>query len=177
MFYVLIVLKKHYSEQTHWYYLWSKPKDTEVNSSITLLFSCRIHMSGMWTIYTCKKIDSALNACCRQITGCLRPTPTSDKLYIFWSALPHWYEARCVASMKERKRQVEDIRHPLFNQTLAANRLASRERFLKSINPLTRLSSNNMRVAMWDERFSSLMPATPMVLKPSEELPTGEETR
>ena len=30
---------------------------------------------------------------------------------------------------------------------------------------------------MWDERCSHLMPATSMALKPSEELPTGAETR
>ena len=45
---------------------------------------------------------------------------------------------RRVASMKERKRQVGDARHPLFNHALAAHRLhvASRESFLKSVEPL-----------------------------------------
>ena len=39
------------------------------------------------------------------------------------------------------------------------------------------LSSSNIRVVMWDERCSSLMPATQMTIKNSEEVPTGAETR
>ena len=77
--------------------------------------------------------------------------------------------------MKECKRQVEDARHPLFNHALAAHRLASRESFLKSVEPLPTSTSENMRVTMWEERLSDLSQVSPMALNPCEELPPGAE--
>ena len=80
-----------------------------------------------------------------------------------------------VASMKERKRQVEDARHPLFNHAPAAHRLASEEGFLKSVEPLPAPTSESMRIAMWEERLSDLSPVSPMALNPCEEFPPGAE--
>ena len=77
--------------------------------------------------------------------------------------------------MKERKRQVEDARHPVFNRARAAYRLASRESFQKSVERLPTSTSEIMRVAMWEERLSDLSPVSPMALNPSEELPAGAE--
>ena len=121
-----------------------------------------------------KKVDTALNACCRQITGCLRPTPT-DNLYILAGIAPPDIR-RQVTSMKERSRQIEDVRHPVFNQTPAANRLKSRKSFLSSVDPLA-TSAASTRVALWEERISTHPTATSMALKPQEELPPGADTK
>ena len=114
---------------------WGANAQTLKSTALALCYSAAEYACPVWERSThAKKIDPALNACCRQITGCLRPTPT-DKLYILAGIAPPDIRRR-VASMKERKRQVEDTRHPLFNQVLSSNWLASRESFLKSINPL-----------------------------------------
>ena len=66
--------------------------------------------------------------------------------------------------MKERKRQVEEAWHPFFNHAGAAHRLASRESFLKSVEPLPTSTSKRMRVPMWEERLSDLSTGSPMAL-------------
>ena len=48
------------------------------------------------------------------------------------------------------KRQVENARHPFFNHARATHRLASRESFLKSVEPLPTSTSEIMRVATWE---------------------------
>ena len=82
---------------------------------------------------------------------------------------------RYVASMKERKRQVEDARYPLFNHTRTTHRLASIESFLKSVEPLPTSTPESVRVALREERLSNLSLVSPMALKPCEELPAGTE--
>ncbi|KAI4813693.1 hypothetical protein KUCAC02_002926 [Chaenocephalus aceratus] len=59
-----------------------------------------------------KKLDPALNASCRIITGCLKSTPT-DRLYILAGIAPPEIR-RNAASKKERQQQSTDQRHPLF---------------------------------------------------------------
>ena len=85
---------------------------------------------------------------------------------------------RHVTSMRERQRQVEDERHPLFNQVLAvaANRMRSRKSFLNSVDPLSS-SSKGTRISMWEERLPSFPPEIKMALNPKEELPPGSDTK
>ena len=123
---------------------WGANPQTLKSTALALCYSAAEYACPVWERSThAKKINTALNACCRQITGCLRPTPT-DNLYILAGIAPPNIRRR-VASMKERKRQVEDARHPLFNHALAAHRLASRESFLKSVEPLPTSTSESMR--------------------------------
>ena len=153
---------------------WGANPQTLKSTALALCYSAAEYACPAWERSThAKKINTALNTCCRQITGCLRPTP-ADNLYILAGIAPPDIRRR-VARMKERKRQVEDVRHPLFNHALAAHRLASRESFLKSVEPLPTSTSENMRVVMWEERLSDLSPVSPMSLNPCEELPPGAE--
>ena len=119
-------------------------------------------------------MEPALNASCRLITGCLPPTPANNTYILAGIAPPDI--RRHVASMRERQRQVEDERHPLFNQTPATNRLESRVSFLKCVDPLS-TSPKCMRIATWKERLASLLPATSMALDASEDFPPGADTR
>ena len=64
-----------------------------------------------------QKMDPALNATCRLITGCLRPTPT-ESLYIL-SVIATPEIRRNAASSRERHRQLTDARHPLFGHVPA----------------------------------------------------------
>ena len=41
---------------------------------------------------------------------------------------------------------------------------------MKSVEPLPTSNSQSMRVTLWEERLSSLLPATPMALNPCDEL-------
>ena len=69
---------------------------------------------------------------------------------------------RRVAGIKEHKRQVEGIRHPLFNHVPSAYRFASRERFLKSVEPFPLPTSESMSVILWKQKVSDLSPVSPM---------------
>ena len=130
---------------------WGANPQTVKSTALALCYSAAEYACPVWERSThAKKINTALNACCRQITGCLRPT-----LYVLGGIAPPDIRRR-VGSMKERKRQVEDARHPLFNHAPAAHRLASRESFLKSVEPLPTSTSESMRVAMWEERLPDL---------------------
>ena len=152
---------------------WGANPQTLKSTALALCYSAAEYACPVWERSKhAKKVNTALNACCRQITGCLRPTPT-DNLYTLAGIAPPEIRRR-VASMKERQRQVEDIRHPLFNQAPAVSRLTSRESFLKSVVPLTTSTPESTRVTMWEESFSSV---PPMGINPREELPAGAECK
>ena len=145
------------------------------STALALCYSSAEYACPVWERSThAKKVDPALNASCRLITGCLRPT-TTDSTYILAGIAPPDVR-RHVTSMRERQRQVEDERHPLFNQVPATNRLRSRRSFLNSVNPLSS-SSKGTRISKWEERLSSLPPEKAMALKPKEELPPGSDTK
>ncbi|KAJ4925239.1 hypothetical protein JOQ06_017974 [Pogonophryne albipinna] len=121
-----------------------------------------------------KKLDPALNASCRIITGCLKSTPT-DRLYILAGIAPPEIR-RNAASKKERQQQSTDQRHPLFGLVPAKSRLKSRKSFLKSVPPLGTPSISSERITRWEERLDNLPSATTMELKASEALPPGADT-
>ena len=64
-----------------------------------------------------RKMDPPLNAICRLITGCLRPTPT-DSLYILSGIAPPEIR-RNAASSRECHWQLTDELHPLFGHAPA----------------------------------------------------------
>ncbi len=88
----------------------------------------------MWGRSTdAKKMNPALNSCCRLITGCLRATP-SESLYSLAAITPSDVR-RQLSSMQERERQTTDDRHPMFNQSAAPKILRSRGSFLLKKSP------------------------------------------
>ena len=116
-------------------------------------------------------MDSALNATCNLITGCLRPTPT-DSLYILLGIAPPEIRRNAVSS-RERNRQLTDERHPLFGHAPAKSR-QSRKSFLNAVNPSAVVE--DIRSAYWTERLDNLPSRTSMTMFSKEELPTGADS-
>ena len=94
---------------------WGANPHTMKSTALALCYSSAEYACPVWERSThAKKVDPALNASCRLITGCLRPT-TTDSTYILAGIAPPDVR-RHVTSMREHQRQVEDERHPLFNK-------------------------------------------------------------
>ena len=102
-----------------------------------------------------KKMDSALNAPCRLITGCLRPTPEIR---------------RNAVSSRECHRQLTDERHPLFGHATAK----SRQSFLNAVNPSAVVE--DIRSAYWTKRLDYLPSKTSMSMCAKEELTPGADS-
>ena len=130
---------------------WGASPQTLRSTALALCYSTAEYASPVWERSThAKKLDPALNASCRLITGCLRPTNT-DSLYILAGIAPPAIR-RSAASMKQRQQQELDERHPMFNQPPVQNRLKSRKRFLKCVNPLEAdTTTSEARLTMWEE--------------------------
>ena len=130
---------------------WGASPQTLRSTALALCYSTAEYASPVWERSThAKKLDPALNASCRLITGSLRPTNT-DSLYILAGIAPPAIR-RSAASMKQRQQQEIDERHPMFNQPPVQNRLKSRKRFLKCVNPLEAdTTTSEARLTMWEE--------------------------
>ena len=153
---------------------WGASPATLRSSALALCYSTAEYACPAWERSThAKKIDPALNATCRLITGCLRPTPT-DSLYILSGIAPPEIR-RTAASSRERHRQLTDERHPLFGHVPAMSRLKSRKSFLNAVNPSA--TAEDIRSAYWSERLSNLPSRTTMSLCAKEELPPGADSR
>ena len=154
---------------------WGATPQTLKTTALALCYSTAEYACPVWERSThAKKLDPAINACCRLITGCLRPTPT-DSLYILAGIAPPDIR-RSVASRKERQRQATDERHPLYGCVPAEGRLISRKSFLKCVTPLEATSVSSERVAIWEERLNNLPPSATMEVRAGEALPPGAET-
>ena len=154
---------------------WGANPQTLKTTALALCYSAAEYACPVWERAAhAKKLDPALNATCRLITGCLKPTPT-ERLYILAGIAPPEIR-RQAASKKERQQQSIDQRHPLFGHVPAKSRLKSRKSFLKSVPPLGTPSTSSERVTRWEERLENLPPGTTMELKASETLPPGADT-
>ncbi|KAI4806603.1 hypothetical protein KUCAC02_017421, partial [Chaenocephalus aceratus] len=154
---------------------WGANPQTLKSTALALCYSAAEYACPVWERAAhAKKLDPALNASCRIITGCLKSTPT-DRLYILASIAPPEIR-RNAASKKERQQQSTDQRHLLFGHVPAKSRLKSRKSFLKSVPPLGTPSINSERVTRWEESLDNLPSATTMELKASEALPPGADT-
>ena len=132
--------------------------------SITLCFSSAEYASPVWSRQShASNIDPVLNAACRAISECLRPTRVDD-LYLLCGIapppLPHI-----------RKQTRNDPLHPLYEQDPARKILKSRHSFLYSVEPLDG-STRTRRLTLW----SSHIQATPhelcsLCFSPKESLP------
>ena len=154
---------------------WGASPQTLRSTTLALCYSTAEYASPVWERSThAKKLDPALNASCRLITGCLRPTNT-DILYILADIAPPAIR-RSAASMKQRQQQEIDERHPMFNQPPVQYRLKSRKSFLKCVNPLEAdTTTSEARLTMWEEINNSLPPSTTMGIVASEQLPPGAD--
>ena len=152
---------QQYRQQAHKYKMGPSPQNMR-STDLALCYSTAEFASPVWERSThAKKLDPAVNASCRLITGCLRPTNT-DSLYILAGIAPPAIR-RSAASMKQRKQQEIDERIPMFNQTPVQNRLKSRKSFLKCVNPLEAdTTTSEARLTMWEEINNSLPPSTTM---------------
>ena len=149
---------------------WGASPCTLRSTALALCYSAAEYACPVWERSThAKKIDPALNATCRLITGCLRPTPV-DSLYILSGIAPPEIR-RNAASSKERHRQTIDERHPLFNHRPAVKRLKSRKSFVSEVKPCA--DAETLRVTEWEKRIKTLPPSTSMAMCASEDLPSG----
>ena len=151
---------------------WGASPHTLKSTALALCYSTAEYASPVWERSPhAKKMDPALNSTCRLITGCLRPTPT-ENLYTLAGIAPPDIR-RTVASMRERQRQTNDKRHPLFGHVPPTSRLKSRESFTHSVTPLE-ASANSERVRIWKQRLRQ-HPLT-MAVPVTEVLPPGADS-
>ena len=138
-------------------------------TALALCFSAAEYASPVWSRSPhASKIDPVLNAACRAISGCLRPTRVDDLYLLCGIAPPHI--RRAVSSQLEKLKQENDPMHHLYEQDPARKRLKSRHSFLHSVEPLDG-SARTRRLTLW----SSHVQTTPHKLSfiPKESLPPG----
>ena len=109
-----------------------------------------------------------LNDACRAITGCLQPTNV-ENLYLLAGIAPPAVR-RSVTAQRERKKQVNDNRHPLHGQNLPRKRLKSRNSFIHATDELIQGPSTR-RLEQWSQHLQYVPHRLP--LTPSECLASG----
>ena len=150
---------------------WGASPNTIRSTALALSFSAAEYACPAWGRSThARKLDPVLNASCRSITGCLKPTNV-DKVYLLAGIAPPDIR-RAVASREEHRKQATDERHPLYNHTPPERRLKSRKSFLTSTLPL-QTTPAEARIQMWNKRVSTLPDVAEMGIQPSESLPPG----
>ena len=152
---------------------WGARPETLRTTAVALCFSAAEYACPAWERSPhAKKIDPALNASCRAITGCLRPTNTNS-LYLLAGIAPPDIR-RAVASRAERLRQTTDNRHPLHGHVPTPTRLKSRKSFLPSTTPLN-TTATHARLQMWNDSLTAVPSTTKMDMPVTECLPPGAE--
>ena len=105
---------------------WGASPPVLSTTALVLSFSAAKYACPVWersaAKYACHAchLDPSLNEFCRLITGCLKPTNTSNLLLLAGIAPPDI--RREAASKQERLRQVRNPRHMLFNYKPASPR-------------------------------------------------------
>ena len=114
---------------------WGCTPHTLRTSTLALCYTAAEYACPVWSRSVhASKLDSALNNACRTITGCLKPTNTSNLHLLAGIAPPEI--RRETASRTERLRHSTDPRHPLFRSEPAPTRLKSKRSFLSHVQPL-----------------------------------------
>ena len=94
-------------------------------SALVLYYTAAEYACPVWSRSVHASIlDPAMNNACRTITGCLKPTNTSN-LHLLVGITPPEIR-RDTASRAKRLRQYTDLRHPLFGSVPAPTLLKSR---------------------------------------------------
>ena len=118
------------------------------------------------------KLDPAPNNACQIITGCLKPTNTSNLHLLAGIAPPEITCRRKTASRAERLCQSTDPRHPLFGSVPAPTRLKSRRSFLSHVQPLVPPKAET-NMEQWIDKSKSNPLSVNMGIQPSDSFPPG----
>ena len=120
-----------------------------------------------------RKLDLVLNKTCRVSKGCLKPTNVNS-LYTLAGIAPPDIK-RLVATMKEKKRQETDQRHPLHNKKVEDRQRLRRKILLRSES--LEATPKCERITHWRNRTQTFPTTVTVNLVPSEELAPGNNLR
>ena len=133
---------------------WGTDARTIRTTAVALCFSSAEYASPVWSRSShASKIDPVLNAACRAISGCLRPTRVDDIYSLCGIAVPP-HIRRAVSSQLEKHKQENDPLHPLYEQDPARKRLTSRHSFLHSVEPLGG-SARTRTLTLWSSHLQT----------------------
>ena len=150
---------------------WGCTPHTLRTSTLALCYTAAEYACPVWSRSVhAIKLDPALNNACRIITGCLKPTNTSNLHLLAGIAPPEI--RRETASRAKRLCQATDPRHPLFGSVPASTRLKSRRLFLSHVQPLFQ-SKAETNMERWIDKLKSSPSSVDMGIQPSESLPPG----
>ena len=153
---------------------WGAHPSTIRTSGLALVYSVAGYACPVWGHSKhAGKLDPVLNETCRIITGCLKPTNVNS-LYTLAGIAPPDIR-RLVATMKEKKRQETDQRHPLHNKRVKDRQRLHRKIFLRS--EILEATPECERLTHWGNRTQTLPTTVTMNLVPSEELAPGSNLR
>ena len=117
---------------------------------MALCSSAAEYASPVWSRSSqASKIDTVLNAACRAISGCLRPTRVGDLYLLCGIPPPPPHIRRAVSSQLEKHKQENDD-----EQDPASKRLKSRHSFLHSVEPLGG-SARTRRLTLWSSHLQT----------------------
>ena len=150
---------------------WGADPGTLRSSVLALCYSTAEYCAPVWSRSAhAKRIDPLLNEACRIITGTLKPTPTSALHRLAGIAPPHI--RRETISRKEKRKQIDDIRHCLYQHSPVRQRLKSRKSFatVEALSPGE--TAHSCMLEMWRNAPDSRHLAA-SIQPPAENLPEG----
>ena len=148
---------------------WGTHPSTIKTTALALCYSTAEYACPVWERSAhAHKVDPVLNDACRTITGCLQPTNV-ENLYLLAGIAPPAVR-RSVTAQRERKKQVNDNRHPLHGHILPRKRLKSRNSFIHATDELIQ-SPSTRRLEQWSQHLQSVPHRLPQT--PSECLASG----
>ena len=142
-------------------------------STLALCYTAAEYVCPVWSRSVhASKLDPALNNACQTITGCLKPTNTSN-LHLLAGIAPLEIR-RETASRAKTLRQSTDPKHPLFGSEPAPTRLKSRKSFLSHVHTLVQPRAETI-MEQWIDELKSKPPSVDMGIQPSESLPPRKQ--
>ena len=102
--------------------------------------------------HPCQKVYVALNETCREITGCMRYTPT-DQLYGPSGIAPPLIRRKSYR-VSEKTKQETNERHPLYDAAPVGRLPKSRMRFLEKTCAFETIANENLQ-RFWKLRGKS----------------------
>jgi hypothetical protein len=118
-----------------------------------MFFSGRYASSAWGKSSHTKKVDVALDECCRLITGCLKNTPV-EQLYILLGIGPPLIRRSTQADLKKTK-IASDPRHPMYGITPKLPRLKFRKSFMNHTKAISSTHPEAERMTRWRNEISS----------------------
>ena len=141
---------------------WGTHPSTIKTTALALCYSTAEYACPVWERSAhAHNVDPVLNDACRAITGCLQPTNV-ENLNLQAGISPPAVR-RSVTAQREREKQVNDNRHPLYGHNLPRKRLKSRNSFMHATDELIQ-SPPTRRLEQWSQHLQSVphrLPQTP----------------